>query len=318
MSGLMLSEACQPAFARHETFHPRFGWLHKAVVNAGDGAAFSAPDATVTLGVGKNMVNAIRYWGLAFKVLQLESNLQRPRLPLVLPTEFGTTLLGEDGWDPYLEDPASLWLLHWKLLAKPCTAPAWWIAFNDFSPLQFRETQLTSHIVQLAAAAGWPAVVESSIKKDVDCLLRTYTVRRHGRQALDDTLDCPFRELGLIEAAAGDEGPRWRGGLGPKPSLPAAVIAYAALDFAAMASAGKSISLARLTHEPGSPGAVFRLTQMDLFGALTRYSAQSSDVSLVEPSGQRQLLFRSDPTALAADALHHHYASTHDREAVPA
>lgn len=318
MSGLMLSEACEPAFARHETFHPRFGWLHKAVANAGDGAAFSAPDATVTLGVGKNMVNAIRYWGLAFKVLQLEPNPQRPRLPLVLPTEFGTALLGEDGWDPYLEDPASLWLLHWKLLAKPCTAPVWWIAFNDFSPLQFQETQLTSHIVQLAAAAGWPTVVESSIKKDVDCLLRTYTVRRHGRQALDDILDCPFRELGLIEAAAGGEGHSWRFVLGHKPSLPDAVIAYAALNFAAMASAGKSISLARLTHEPGSPGAAFRLTQTNLFDALTRFSAQTPDVSLVEPSGQRQLLYRSDPAVLATDALHHHYASTHDREAVPA
>ena len=35
----MLADASEQAFARHETFHPRFGWLRKAVAGAGDGTA---------------------------------------------------------------------------------------------------------------------------------------------------------------------------------------------------------------------------------------------------------------------------------------
>ena len=31
MSGTLLANAAFPSFARHETFHPRFGWLRKAV-----------------------------------------------------------------------------------------------------------------------------------------------------------------------------------------------------------------------------------------------------------------------------------------------
>lgn len=304
----MLATAAEAAFARHETFHPRFGWLRKAVSEAGDGTVFVDPDATVKLGVGKNMVNAIRYWGLAFKVLEQRPNLDRPRLPLVLPSDFGERLLGDQGWDPYLEDPASLWLLHWQLLAAPCTAPTWWVAFNDFAALQFTDTQLTSHVMQLVAAAGWPSVVESSVKKDVDCLIRTYTVRRQGRQVLDDILDCPFRELGLMEGAAGEEGKVWRFIVGNKPTLPDALIGYAALDFAAKTgSSAKSVSIARLAHEPGSPGAVFRLTESGLFEALTRLSTKNDALSVAEPAGLRQLLYREDPTQLANAILAAYY-----------
>jgi len=312
MSGSMMAVAAEPGFARHETFHPRFGWLRKAVSQAGDGTAFVDPDATVKLGVGKNMVIAIRYWGLAFKVLEQRPNPARPRLPLVVPSRFGEKLLGDDGWDPYLEDPASLWLLHWKLLAPQCIAPTWWVAFNDFTAMQFRESQLMTHILELASAAGWPPVVESSVKKDVDCLIRTYTLRRQGRQVLDDVLDCPFRELGLIENASGDEGRAWRFVVGPKPTLPDALVAYAALEFASAVGQGaRSVSIARLAHEPGSPGAAFRLTETGLYESLSRFSTVHDRLSVAEPAGLRQLLFPDDPQALAAEILASYYQDSY-------
>jgi hypothetical protein len=57
-------------FARHETFHPRFGWLKKGFDRASeDSEVFLREDAPVQLGVGKNMVRSIRYWCVAFKLL---------------------------------------------------------------------------------------------------------------------------------------------------------------------------------------------------------------------------------------------------------
>jgi hypothetical protein len=45
-----------PAFARHETFHPRFGWLKKGFDAAvRDQHIFTREEAPVILGVGKNM-----------------------------------------------------------------------------------------------------------------------------------------------------------------------------------------------------------------------------------------------------------------------
>ena len=67
---MRLEDACQPAFARHETFHPRYGWFKKAVDRATeDPAVFHGEDVTVRLGVGKNMVRAIRFWASAARLL---------------------------------------------------------------------------------------------------------------------------------------------------------------------------------------------------------------------------------------------------------
>ena len=65
MSGFGVAEATRPVFARHETFHPRHGWFRKAVVGVRADQIFTAADATVRLGVGKNMVRAIRFWATA-------------------------------------------------------------------------------------------------------------------------------------------------------------------------------------------------------------------------------------------------------------
>jgi hypothetical protein len=74
-------------------FTPGFGWLKKGFDQATqDPAIFLQDDATVRLGVGKNMVRSIRYWCSAFKLLEEDC-----------PTEFGQQLLGLTGWDPYLK-----------------------------------------------------------------------------------------------------------------------------------------------------------------------------------------------------------------------
>ena len=66
---MRLESACKPVFARHETFHPRYGWVKKAYdAGAKDPHVFNEDMAVVRLGVGKNMVKSIRHWGHAFRV----------------------------------------------------------------------------------------------------------------------------------------------------------------------------------------------------------------------------------------------------------
>ena len=88
----------QPGFARHETFHPRYGWLKKGFDAAmEDGSVFHRKDATTRLGVGKNMVRAIRYWCLAYKILDEQPNEENSRIQDVVPSGFGEQLLADDG-----------------------------------------------------------------------------------------------------------------------------------------------------------------------------------------------------------------------------
>ena len=52
------------AFGRHQTFHLKLAWLTKGFMAAQENNELfkDIDSATVTLGVGKNMVFSIRYW----------------------------------------------------------------------------------------------------------------------------------------------------------------------------------------------------------------------------------------------------------------
>src|SRR5262249_13821575 len=178
------------SFARHETFHPRYGWLKKGFDHASeDPGVFLREDATTILGVGKNMVRAIRYWCLAYKVLREERRDDNFRLFDLYPTEFGTRLLGDHGWDPYLEDPGSLWLLHWLLLRSPCRAPGWWAVFNTNRSSEFSDAALLQELRRFRDEhEGWDDVANGSLEKDVRCILRMYGSVTQGRDLLEDSV----------------------------------------------------------------------------------------------------------------------------------
>ena len=63
------------------------------------------------IGVGKNMVRAIRFWGTAARLITDDPHNARGREALCVPTRRGQALFGGGGWDPYMEDPGTLWLL---------------------------------------------------------------------------------------------------------------------------------------------------------------------------------------------------------------
>jgi hypothetical protein len=236
-------------------------------------------------------------------------NPERPRLTWTVPSWNGAALLGEHpGLDPYLELSGSLWLLHWWMLAKPCSLPVWWIAFNQFGPVEFSEEDLLQAVLEeLHRIPSWALPVEASIKKDVDCLLRMYAPRVAGRFALDDLLDCPFRELGLLEPVW-DDAHRYRFVIGTKPTLPAEIVAYVCLDYLAAADpSARTSTISRLVWSPGSPGRAFKLTEEAVATALEQYGTTENGVRLTSAAGVLQLAVNDDPRQQAVKALLAYY-----------
>ena len=309
---MRLVDAAKPMFARHETFHPRYGWFRKAYsfVNK-EPRIFIQEDAPVQLGVGKNMVRAIRFWGLAAKLIAENSGSLNRRSPDLVPTGLGHQLFGESGWDQYMEDPGTLWLLHWLLLAPPSRLPVWWLAFNELHAVEFADDDLEeAAIVQLGAVAGWAAPHPSSVKKDVSALLRTYApAERSGRTGIDDILDCPLRELNLIGRSAATD--HYRFTLGAKPTLPSAILAYAALDYIDRTStAGGTVTLSRLTHEPGAPGKAFKLTESEFQAGLEPVVDETDATDLITTTGAVQLSWSKEPREIATEILDCYYGSS--------
>jgi hypothetical protein len=306
------------SFARHETFHPRYGWLKKGFDNAReDPSIFLRDDATTVLGVGKNMVRAIRYWCLAYKVLDERRSEDNFRLYDVCPTEFGEHLLDDDGWDPYLEDPGSLWLLHWQLLRFPCRAPAWWAIFNSTRSPEVSDAALLAELRRFRDEhADWDDVAESSLEKDVRCLLRMYGSVTQGRDLLEDSVDSPFAELELLRPMPGVKR-QWTLNLGPKRNLPDAIVAYACLDHVNVTDGtAKVIGIAGLARNPGSPGRVFALTETALGDALARYAENNADLlTLTHAAGNRQIVLREDLQRAMTLMLTGYYGARRGRSA---
>lgn len=94
------------SFSGYESFHCRLLWLKKGYNFLNNGHAFNSPDAVVHLGVGKNMVSAIRFW---LKVFGLTENDVVTKLAHLVFTDDG-------GFGRFLEDINTLWPLHYNAI----------------------------------------------------------------------------------------------------------------------------------------------------------------------------------------------------------
>ncbi|NET57453.1 MAG: DUF4007 family protein [Symploca sp. SIO2E6] len=286
-----------PVFARHETFHPRFGWLKKGFdALQQEPRVFLQEDAPVRLGVGKNMVRSIRYWCSAFKVLENDT-----------PTEFGKKLLADGGWDEFLENPASLWLLHWNLLKPTCEATAWYFTFQVFRQVEFSATDLLQALCQYRDSLG-SRIVDSSLQKDISCILRMYVEQGTKIGASEDSIDCPFTELGMIKTIGNSKHYAFQ--IGSKANLPPEIIVAACLEFTASKGNQKTISISTLTFDVGSPGLAFKLNEGTIYDAIEQVERYSDDIRLSDSAGLIQFSFTRDANELAQDILDGYYSTS--------
>ena len=290
------TDLVEPIFARHETFHPRFGWLKKGFdLVAEDSGIFQSEDAPVRLGVGKNMVRSIRYWCKTFKVLE-EGR----------PSDFGKQLFGDNGWDSFLEDPASLWLLHWNLLKPSCEAAAWYFTFFEFKKVEFTTDELLKELDEWQQTLD-KQVVESSLKKDISCILRMYGSEDGHKSFLEDSIDSPFQQLGLIQNLGSK---RYSFKTGAKANLPAEIVVAACLEYASwMSETAKTIAVSRLVYDPGSPGMAFKLSENVLCEAIEKVVRSYNELDLSDTAGLIQFSFKNDPKQLADDILDGYFKS---------
>ena len=168
-------------FSGHETFPFRYPWLKKGfdAVDA-DGAAFLRDDAIAVLGVGKNMVRSIRHWCLAAGIIQEVTGDDAKRSGNLEPTAFGRKIFATvDGLDPYLEDPATLWLIHWQIASNQSRSSTWYWSFSHFNEPEFTLDALSAAVFRWAQTLPGKKVAPISIHRDAECFLLTYVGSRH-------------------------------------------------------------------------------------------------------------------------------------------
>jgi hypothetical protein len=281
-------------FGGHQSFALRIAWLPKAVaaIEAGIDPLSDPLVGVVELGLGKNMVEALRCWIDAFGVAH------RARSGGWELTSEGQLIFGSGGADPFLEDHQTLWWLHWTIATR--TAPrffAWELLANRWSDPDFTPSRIVAEFLREAEMSA-RTLSPVSARQHFDVWLQTYLPGRTGRG--EEGLDSPLASLGLIRLAGERERvddrrePVYAFTQVPRSSLGQAMLRYALATWWQDSNADEeTASLRELTYGRGSPGRVFRMEESELRERLFALSADRDSGFAISESANQLMVIRT-------------------------
>lgn len=263
-------------FSGHESFACRYAWLPKAFRAISEDPSVFADEerAMVTLGVGKNMVRSIRFWVEAMDVASAKTDRT------FVPSEFGQAIFATGGFDPYLEDLRTLWLLHWKVASRT-TEPlfAWEFLLNNWPYAELTRSEALTAFSRETRRLNLPHS-EVTLAQHLDVFLHTYLRVAGARGAFEDTLDCPLAELELLQLVGehrvdgtGRREPVYAFRREAKPEISTQLFEYCLNDYWSRRSIEATLNFRDLATAPGGVGLLLKLPEDDVRARLDVYAA---------------------------------------------
>lgn len=264
-------------FSGHETFYCRHYWLKKGYDFLQAGHLFNDLDAVTNLGVGKNMVTSIRFWLRAFHINDEDRNN-----PVVL-TDLGEKLLDDNGWDPYLEDINSIWLLHYHLV-KSELASIYSLFFNKLrnGDKEFSNERITRGLIYQAESSKQEVPNSKTLENDIKVFRSNYLQPRKSKSIEDDFTGL-LQELNLFDE------------IGKKnlvvqnsdrDDISVELFLYAILD---RFEGRNSISAEELITSHNSPGKIFCMSEHGIIKKLKEVEERYDNITYTEDAGVREL-----------------------------
>ena len=183
-------------FGGHQSFHLRDQWLYKGIYWTNQSSQIllsnkkNTEKAMQKMGVGKNMVDSIRYWLTATKLIKLSN------------TGFTLTNTASEilKKDPYFELDGTLFLIHYLLVTNAEEATAWHWFFNHFSANEFEKESLENAFSAYIQIKTNKKIKDTTLDKDLNCLLRMYqSITWTGKKSPETENPSPFTKYGWIE-----------------------------------------------------------------------------------------------------------------------
>jgi len=277
-------------FSGHQTFALRIAWLPKAAAEIREGFdPLSNPDDGIErLGLGKNMVEALRCWVDAYQIATHTSSGWTL-------TPIGNLIFGENGVDPYLNDSSTPWVLHW-LIATNRKSPfwAWECLFNRWTSTEFYASAVLEAFRRQAEHNPKPAA-PITLKQHWEVFIHTYRPPRG--EAGEDNLDSALAVLRLIQPAG--ERPnasgKWEAlyafDTGPKQTLPQQLFAFFLHDWWDNTfPREQTVSFRDIVNSNLSPGRILKMHESEIAERLADLAANQRNIfEVVESTNLRQL-----------------------------
>ncbi|MDE0078181.1 MAG: DUF4007 family protein [Caldilineaceae bacterium] len=286
-------------FSGHESFACRYAWLpkaYRAIIK--DPNIFSDQDrAMVSLGVGKNMVRSIRFW---VEIMGVADPLEDRTLE---PTRFGEKVFDDRGFDPFLEDIRTLWLLHWNVAAR-LDDPlfAWDYLLHKWPYIELTRSEALGAFKRESRRLN-KSRSEVTLGEHLDIFLHTYVPKGGNARPSEESLDCPLAELELLQVVgdrrvdgSGRREPVYAFRREAKPDITMALFEYCLNDYWENRFAEEATLTYRdVAFAPGSIGQIFKLPEDDIRARLDAYTMPDSGLPFVyQPSAVQGLISRRD------------------------
>lgn len=257
-------------FRGHESFAIRKGWLYKGMSNVKkeplifQGAAGNSMDV---LGIGANMVKALRYWLMAVGLTTEPKSGKRNQSF----TKLGDLIYNNDR---YAEEIGTLWLIHYKLACNEDEATAWYIFFNLFNKQEFDYDDFYSAVkkyLNMQEDSKFNSkdrnIADRSISDDFSCIVNTYVQRSKLNPAKvhpENNIDCPLGELGLVDVIDKKKG-IYKKTIPKSENIPLLILLAVII---CNAEGKKEIRISELQNKEKSIGKIFNLDSITLINAL--------------------------------------------------
>ena len=253
-------------FRAHDTFFIRKGWLSKGmrcVANKPDVFISRDENPMDVLGIGANMVKALRYW-LQVVGLTTEPNKGKRSQSF---TDLGRLIYEHD---TYIEELGTLCLLQYCLASQKDDATAWYFFFNEFSMSEFSREDFVSALQKyIRMRDNETDYAIRSLNEDFQCIINTYLPRYKSnptKVSPENNIDCPFGELGLVDIL-NKRKKTYKKSTPTSEMLNPYVILAVIVD---NAGDRKEVSLNELLNAPCNIGKVYNLDSITMLDVLYR------------------------------------------------
>lgn len=290
-------------FSGHDTFHCRHLWLKKGYDFIKKGSKFTDDDAVVELGVGKNMVSSINFWMRAFGIIDKDGLL----------TDFADYILDDNGKDPYIEDEATLWLLHYQLITQNI-ASTYSLIFNEFrrEKIEFTRENFIAFVIRKAEELGISQINKNTVSTDFEVLTKMYIRTDAQSKDREDTFSGLLTELNIIQEEKRKVDDKtvtfYSISTEDKNEIPDEVLLYTILD---NDNFDKSISLYTIEQEFNHAGSVFAMGRTGLINKIESISSNKKfnkyGITFNDHAGIKELQFKEKPNKF--EILKNYYAN---------
>lgn len=175
------------SFGKSETFYIRNNWIGKGIIAVEQDPEVLVKKKNLELGIGINMVKSLRYWLECLNLVCLNETKH-------YITDFGLIIKEND---IAISKLFSKLLLHEKLVKNKSGSTVFHWYFNYGKRTYATKEEMVADLQYWLISNDQKPYSESTLKKDIDCLLNTYTAK-----SKDDPEDNLFSILSTLNLIA--------------------------------------------------------------------------------------------------------------------